>query len=397
MNLQKSMKLFLFFSLILTAVAIAGTNSKDQVKRPISSDVYNPVSIESIQPCCTEGEEEVSTLPPGKPAVKPEGNFFDEPTMEMLKRQGEINPNVTRGEGIDERKQPMMSLAPRFLTSFAGINAGDAVEDGFIPLPPDTIVAVGPNNVIEATNAIIRLSSRTNTSVSLQSYRNHFKTKDDYFDPKVIYDRFSGRFVIIGLIFDDSPRKSALVISISKSSNPTALDTGWCNYRVATVLDGSWADFPAVGVNENFLVVSTNQFGFADNRFKSAVVRSIDKKAFNNASSCPALSSSKFVIKDGSSFTLQPAVHDSPGTLSGKPLFLVSTLNGSSNIYFVWRLSGSPAQLAKVQLNGSGFDIPPNAKQKGGGALLDTGDNRVQQTVYRNGEVWAVQIGRAHV
>lgn len=389
MNQRKGVRLFFFFSLMMVAaMAIAAQN---QVRKQVVVDVYEPVGTETIQPCCTEGEEIISTLPPSRPVVKPEGNFFDEPTMEMLKRQAETNPNVPRGEEFDQRYEPMMPEAPRFLASFAGINAVDAVEDGSIPLPPDTIVAVGPNNVIEATNAIIRMSSRTNTSVILQSYRNHFKTKDDYFDPKVIFDRFTNRFVIIGLIFNDNPRKSALFISISKSPNPASLEASdWCNYRLATVLEGSWADFPAVGVNENFLVVTTNQFGFADSRFKSVVVRAISKNVFNNASSCPAISTTKFVLKDGSSFTLQPAVHNSSGNLASKPLYMVSNLNGSSTIYFLWRLTANPTQLSKIQLEGSGFDSPPNARQKGGGALLDTGDDRVLQTVFRNGEIWAV-------
>jgi hypothetical protein len=77
--------------------------------------------------------------------------------------------------------------------------------------------------------------------------------------------------------------------------------------------------------------------------------------------------------------------------MTGKPLFLVSTLPGLGNSYKLWRITGTTTPvLSNVSVLGSStYSIPPNASQKGGGVLLDTNDNRVLHAAFRNGEVWA--------
>lgn len=380
-------KMTAFIATLLLFCIVLPAGAQEAAKSDATSR-YLPVSVEQVEPCCMQEETPEQPQPLSrKPVVKPEGNYFDEATMRWWKQQAITDLRAPKAEDFSTAKEIMAPLAPRLLAAFDGTNIVDAKEDGFLYTPPDTNLAVGPTQVIEATNSILRLSSRTNTAVSFQPLRQHFHSTEGYFDPKVYFDKLSQRFIIVALIYDDAPRKSAILVSISKKASPASLSVDWCNYRMNGVRNATWADFPGLGVNEKWMVVTTNQFTFDGDNFRSAVVRAIDKKAFNNTASCPALSMRTFELKDGS-FTLQPAFHYTTNTISGSSLFLVSNEIGFGTEYRLWRISGATPALTNVTLTGTNYVIPPSAAQKGGGVPLDTGDNRVVHTVFRNGEVW---------
>ena len=45
--------------------------------------------------------------------------------------------------------------------------------------------------------------------------------------------------------------------------------------------------------------------------------------------------------------------------------------------------------LSRILLQGDPYSYPPDARQKGGGVLLDTGGTRMTQAAYRDGDLWA--------
>lgn len=89
------------------------------------------------------------------------------------------------------------------------------------------------------------------------------------FDPRIIYDRYSHRFILVTLAYADSAA-NLILLSISKNQDPR---NGWHHYRINsdTLTENKWLDFPTLGVNKHELFISGNVFaddgtGFSGNK-----------------------------------------------------------------------------------------------------------------------------------
>jgi hypothetical protein len=99
-------------------------------------------------------------------------------------------------------------MAPALDTSFAGLGnptSGDVI-------PPDTMGAAGPNHLVSLLNSEFGVFDKTTgallSSVSMQSFWASLGTDagepaNSPFDPKILYDTNSGRFVAITLGVDN--------------------------------------------------------------------------------------------------------------------------------------------------------------------------------------------------
>ena len=321
----------------------------------------------------------------------------------------------------------MLPAAPRMRRKFEGLNQKTAGGHGFTWFPLDTIVAAGPNEVLEATNSALRLSSRANKDVEIQTLNDHFGVKSsraeprgsgsarlagNLFDPKTYFDRLSNRFFVVALLQNDKPNESFIYLSVSRSSSVVSLENGWCNYRIRGKRSNSWADYPGLGMNGSWLAISANNFKFNNKggTFQNVYLYVVDKVSLvDNASSCPKLK--LFVFKapkvpgdfwDYKADTVQPAQHYTESNLPGDPLFFVST--GISPDYVLWSITAGSSSaavkrptLSRILLQGHRYSTPPNAQQKGGGVLLDTADTRMMQVAFRDGDLWATHATACNV
>jgi hypothetical protein len=315
--------------------------------------------------------------------------YVDDQTYARLKDEAFNSSSLPEGKlipSIDDKKL-QAAAAPIILRRFNGINFFN--EPGF---PPDTIVAAGPSHILEGTNSGMRLSSKQNTNVQTALTTAFFNRPNKFlFDPKVYFDRISNRFFAVILEFDDSPQTSFIHLAVSRSATPESLTSGWCRYQISGKTTGSAADFPGLGMNENWLAITANNFRFSDDFFDRSIIKVVNKSALvNNTNSCPAMR--LFSYTNAEAFTIQPALHYTTNTLPGTPLFMVSTIFGNNDVYELWRIrgpAGARPTLTKTEVTGVSYSIPPNAKHKGGGVLLDTGDNRVLHAAFRNGSLWS--------
>ncbi|HSE40172.1 MAG TPA: hypothetical protein VLH08_05355 [Acidobacteriota bacterium] len=314
--------------------------------------------------------------------------YVDEITYARLKDEAYNSLTLPQGRFIPylDKRKLQASAAPIVLKRFDGLNFFH--DPGF---PPDTIVAAGPNHLLQATNSGIRLSSKENTNVQILLTTAFFNRPNKFlFDPKVYFDRISNRFFALILEFDDSPQTSIIHLAVSRSAAPQSLSSGWCRYQINGKAGATAADFPGLGMNENWLAVTANNFRFSDDFFDRSIIKVVNKSALvNNTSSCPSIRI--FSYSNPDSFTIQPSLHYTTNTLSGTPLFLVSTIFGNNNEYELWRVKGpmnAKPTLTKTIVRGANYSIPPNAKHKGSGVLFDTGDNRMLHSVFRNGSLW---------
>ncbi len=148
-------------------------------------------------------------------------------------------------------------------------------------VPPDPHGAVGPDHVIVIGNVTIEWRPRSGIA-ELPQYQSSLKAfflalpgppagpgttlGTNCFDPKVIYDQYEGRFVVVALERTDAPNptNSRILVGVSKTSNP---NDGWWLHSIDSKLtiDGldRWADYPGVGVDDKALYITNNMFAFS--------------------------------------------------------------------------------------------------------------------------------------
>ncbi len=279
-------------------------------------------------------------------------------------------------------------------------------------LPPDPILAVGPNHVVAAVNSKFGIFSKSG-SLLYQTQANswfdnvlpNIASIGGAFDPKVIYDAAAGRWILVYLATDDKT-ESWVLLSVSNGPDPTG---NWCNIplhgdRNGNTFSGNWSDYEGVGLDDQAVYITTNQFQLtptADGGFQYSRLRIIPKSQLYGACVSPSYFDF-WDLRDPVStterpFTLRPALTFGAAGVE----YLVNNSPFETSTYFtLWSLtnpsSGQPTLTAQnVPVTAS--TAPPNADQQDGTGgtpgcpapcLIDTGDGRLLDLVYRNGSLW---------
>src|SRR5438552_14115179 len=140
------------------------------------------------------------------------------------------------------------------LTTFAGTSfATDTVP----ALPPDTQVAVGPTQVGEAVNSVLSVSTRAGAAIGQFDLNTFFSVPPgfDFSDPRLVFDRLSGRWLLSGFAIDAALDSNAYV-AVSDSADATQ---GWFVQQV-TAFHGLVSDQPKIGVSSDKVVMSWSDF-----------------------------------------------------------------------------------------------------------------------------------------
>jgi hypothetical protein len=278
------------------------------------------------------------------------------------------------------------AAAPAGSTNFAGITA-----TGWIP--PDCTMATGPSHVLLSVNSSVAVFSKGGGGALLQrtltQWFSNVVQNLTIFDPKALYDQHAGRWVLLAVAFRQNPNRSVFLLSVSATSNPLG---NWRNYVFNAMVDGStstnnWADFPALGVDNQALYVTANMFAFGGN-FQYAKIRVIPKAGPYSGGAAPFFDFVKMQNANNSmAFTIQPC------HTFGAPQveYLVNSGFPNGNTLTLWRITNpttAPA-LSRATVPTSAYSLPPNADQQGGAPPLNTGDVRVLHAVFRGDSIWA--------
>jgi len=292
---------------------------------------------------------------------------------------------------------------------FAMTNVMIALEDNNMSIPPDTMGAVGPNHLMTMLNTQVRIQDKSGTRFSTVTLDTFWTSiSGNPFDPKLIYDPLSGRWMST-IDLDGNSTTSGIGFAISDTSDPTG---GWTFYSWdADATNANWADFPGFGVNGTWIAITNNMFSVgASNSFVGIQMWVIDK---STALAGGALTTTIFApgfdvtppIYDG--FTMKPvqSFDSSPSVL-----YILDNSGWASGGIFMMRLSqitGTAASPSWSVVPGSPivassgwFFVVNNfswslieAPQPGTGTTVDTGDGRMTDPVQRNGMIWAVHSG----
>lgn len=314
------------------------------------------------------------------------------------------------GEGAQAASAPQEAQA-QGMASQNSLQAGrpsppmevsfQALDDNNTRIPPDTHGAVGPNHVMTTLNTQVRLQDRNGTNLTTLSLQAFWAATGvtDVFDPKTLYDPYGNRFITTAMAQRLAPNSSVL-IGVSRTSDPTG---DWNLYRVdADTNNLAWVDYPSIGFNKDWIVVSANMI---PNFFAFGQLTSVNIWAFNKTNLYTNGVGLFTLLQDpsGRGFTMVPAItYDE--TLSTMHLVEVDNLAqnifGSSSFLRLSTISG-PIGSERLVLGerfitatNSWFNIDPFIPgflpQLGTNLAfsIDGGDSRIQNVVYRNGTLW---------
>ena len=309
-------------------------------------------------------------------------------------------------------------ISMRALAAAGGTPAGvpgasfQGLGDNNTSIPPDTMGAVGPNHVMTMTNSQVRIQSRSGAIISTVSSSTFWAgAGPNPFDPHVVYDTLSNRWIAV---CDGSPNSTAskLYFAISSTNDPTG---NWTFYSFVTDGTGlTWGDYPGFGMNSKWIAITQNMFPLAGSAGGGSKMWVIDK---STALAGGALTTTVFPtgfdktppIITFSQSTLQPAItFDAAepnlyivnnGVASGagaNDFFRLSRITGTAAAP-IWSVVPDAAGAAPgtglvdaVQRYNQTF---VGAAQRGSTNLLNSGDARVQNAVFRNGHLWFTHAG----
>jgi hypothetical protein len=288
---------------------------------------------------------------------------------------------------LQKKILPSAPHLPILRSSFAGIPNQRNTQ-------PDSIIAVGGNHVMLAVNTVVGIYTKTGQQKFLTSFEEWFaplgdKTVGTLFDPKLLYDHYTGHFIFM-CNARRSDHRSWFLLSVSKTADP---EGEWAFWAVDMQITGGkreifWADFPRIGLDQNALYLSGNMTEFGSLRFRYAKIRVIRKSQLYNFGQLNWKEFARMTDSNGlKSINIEPvmAFGDAPAG------YLISTtpfLGEKLTLWTVVRPGSNNPALQKRAVPVSTYQLPPLAEQRGGSFMLNTRDAGVYNAVYRDGFIY---------
>ncbi len=315
---------------------------------------------------------------------------------------------VVQAPGSSLSGFPEILLTPTLALGFNGVN-GTAM-DGFLHIPPDTQMTVGrgagaAGRVIMITNSGIQIWDKMGTSVVGPMPLDTFlgtplSPQPSAFDPRVIYDASSDRFIVSAgerspVPTDPLTTVNQLHIAVSTSGTPNNLTSDWIKLTgdALTTIGATltWCDYPAIGSDSGSVFATCNLFDAAGN-ITGIKIRVFDKAALMAGSyTFTDINLSTVFPFPITGATIQPA--HVVGTTDNGHFYLINRITPTA--YKLWEIAGAP--LAPTIVGGAppvnrtwsaGAQIPAGAPQSGTTVTLQTLSARIMNAVYHSGSVW---------
>ena len=250
-------------------------------------------------------------------------------------------------------------------------------SSGVFTIPPDTMGAVGIDKIITSLNNNIVIQDKaTGARINVTGLSTFWASAggSGVFDPRVLYDPYNNRW-IVAAVSNAQSANSSVLIGVSQTSDPQGAyslfrfivgcsgGTGGCN------ANGEWADFPMIGFNKNWVVVSWNQFTISGSAFIAGKVLVLDYPALRGGAANATLFTGLTATVGG--FCLHPATTFSS---TEETLYLPTHISSAGASYRLHTITGTPSTPV--------FNLAPsNLTRPGGGWTQPGGDNLPQQCV----------------
>ncbi len=206
-------------------------------------------------------------------------------------------------------------------------------------LPPDTDIAVGPNYIIYVVNDDIRWCDKLGNVLAQQDINSWLGDSGFIFDPKVIYDAWSQRWVILFLEKDNNAQTSRIRALFSQTSDP--LGSYWSyNFNVALTSGAEtlWLDYAALGYSFEALYASGNMFSFTGSAFEG-VIRTWNKAEVYTGAGASTVVNRALTNTDGSDAASIRSGHNPSRIVSGAEAWFVNTKGSAGNSVTLWQMT----------------------------------------------------------
>jgi uncharacterized protein (TIGR03437 family) len=291
---------------------------------------------------------------------------------------------------------------PPIYTGFPGI------ADNFTAIPPDTMGAVGPRHVVTMLNTQVSIQSRDGAvrsgyPISLNAFWSplgQFTNSSSAFDPRIYYDASADRWIAVADSAGELP-SSALLIATSQTGDPGGV---WNYYKVTIGNANLWGDFPVLGVNGNWVVVSVNMFQIQRQQSyvntnlyvfsKADLYTNVDATGKGGGTGTHTVFSDNFGELTGANdvdnsspntlYLLQAFASDVFSPINGQGMRLTKISGPIGNEVF--------STVGSVSFTDPWADSGPGtadfAPQAGTTTHIDSGDGRLGNCVLRSGHIW---------
>jgi hypothetical protein len=295
-----------------------------------------------------------------------------------------------------------------------GVNFLGATLEDTGAFPPDTMGAVGPAQFIVAVNGRIRSFNKqtgvadgvlnADMDVFFQSVMTPPVTNNFTSDPRIRYDRLSGRWFVIMI---DVPGKAGtlpnrIMIAVSSGSVITT-NTTWTFFQfqhdlVSSTGDtGKFADYPTLGVDANALYIGVNVFGTRGlGSFSDTTLFVVRKSSLLGGGPIVVTAFRDLVRRvqgtDTGPYTPQGVDNFDPAATEGYVIGVDAGLYGRLMLRRISNPAGTPSISGNISisipLNGPTITVPHLENTGGSSGNLDGLDYRLMAAHIRNGRLW---------
>lgn len=280
--------------------------------------------------------------------------------------------------------------------------------------PPDSMGAVGPSQFVLAVNGRIRsFDKRTgiadgalnvDTDVFFQSVMTPPISNNFTSDPRIRYDRLSGRWFIT--IIDvpgrtgTSPNRVLLAVSDSRTITPATVWTFFFfqHDTVSPAGDtGNFADYPTLGIDANALYIGVNIFrSRGQGTFSSTTGFVVRKSSVLGAGPIVVTAFRNMVGKVQGVltglYTPQGVDNYDPAATEGYFIGVDPSFTGRLQLRRISNPGGSPTSSANIRIDvpttGGTITVPHLGNTGGTPGNLDGIDIRLMGAHLRNGRLW---------
>ncbi len=267
--------------------------------------------------------------------------------------------------------------------------AADGGDFGFIGVvnsgwtPPDPHIACGPHHVVLMTNGEISFFAKDGTNTFRDEIENSFGFwgglgADNFvFDPEVLFDPHSQRFMAMACERSDNGRSNFL-LAVSDDDDPNG---DWFKYRLdVTALAGNDIDSPNIGVDAETVYLSSDHFG--PDKYLIYMVRKSDVLVGN----APLTRS---LLVTGEQSMGLPVNYDADAPAQ----YLIRAFEFGAytqvQLHAITDPLGTPQRVTTL-LTVPSYSHPEDPPQMGTSSRPELFEARFWNCVYRNGSLWAV-------
>ena len=293
--------------------------------------------------------------------------------------------------------QQIQLASPPPTSSFIGLDDIPMADLGFIIIPPDVDGAVGPNRILEGLNNNYRIMDKaTGSPISTVGTGTFWGPTgapgDQLTDPRTTYDPYNNRWIAV---MQTTQSSGLILVGVSQTSDPGGT---WNLYSFNT---GALIDFPNIGFNKNWIVVSINRYSNGG-AFQHGTVLAVDYPSARAGTGVGTF----FQTSAGTHFCSAPCVTYSSNSDTEYVVTHLSSGSATYSLDMITGTPGSPTLLTGGALTrpGGGWaaasgnalpQSPPNSGSSACGAtpcMIEIQDAQLRSSpVFRYGTIWYAQ------